>query len=64
MKPVLRYCGLLLRAVALLLRGSDDRSGRNDRVTGGEGLNLMKLRSWHVDPFRTGIYFPWTRRDD
>lgn len=64
MKPLLRSCTLLLRAVALLLRGSGDRSGRNDRVTRVEGLNLMKLRSWQVDPLRTGNYFPWTRRDD
>jgi hypothetical protein len=64
MKPFLQTCGLLLRAVGLLLGGSRDCPRRDQGASRLGVLDLMKLRSWHVDPFRSGNHFPWTRRDD
>jgi hypothetical protein len=64
MKRFLQTCGLLLRAAGLLLGGSGDRPRRDQGASRLGVLDLMKLRSWHVDPFRTGNHFPWTRRDD
>jgi hypothetical protein len=64
MKPLLQTCGLLLRAAALLLGGSGDRRGRDQGASRLGVLDIMKLQSWHVDPFRSCNHFPWTRRDD
>jgi hypothetical protein len=64
MKPFIQTCGLLLRAAGLLLGASAERPGRDQGASRLGGLDLMKLRSWHVDPLRTGNYFPWTRNDD
>lgn len=61
MKALLSIFGRLLRLAGMLLMKTGDRSSCND-VAGYP--DVAKLRSAHVDPYRTGNYFAWTKRDE
>lgn len=64
MNVVLQRSAALLHAVAVLLGGGSACARSRERAAGGHYPDVAKLRSWHVDPYRTGVYFPWTRRDE
>lgn len=64
MNEVLQRCAALLHAVAVLLGGGTACARSRERAAGNGYPDAVKLRSWHVDPHRTGMYFPWTRRDE
>jgi len=63
MRAVIHLCAALLRAAGLLLAGAGARPARDEHADKLGYPDAMKLRSWHVDPYRTGNYFSWTKRD-
>lgn len=63
MKIVIHLCTALLRAVGLLLAGAGASPARGAHADKLGYPDAMKLGSWHVDPYRTGNYFSWTKRD-
>ena len=64
MNEVLRRCAPLLHLIAVLLGGGTALAKSRERAAGNGYPDAVKLRSWHVDPYRTGMYCPWTRRDE